>query len=111
MVSSEVAVTPDPFVSIETFEGMIEVTLNNDCSCFQTLSSLSHCIVHFLLTAFFIERRPEARHPRFTSVSCSPCRELFPDNDRRSIHYPIRIEVLFWLSDLLFISIVHLYLC
>ena len=30
----------------------------------------------------------EARHLCYASVSCSPCQELFPDNDRRrSIHY------------------------
>ena len=28
-------------------------------------------------------------HVSSQSVSYSPCRELFPDNDRRSIHYPL----------------------
>ena len=38
----------------------------------------------------------EARHLNFASVSCSPCQVLFPDNDQRSIHYPLH-DIIYYL--------------
>ena len=37
-------------------------------------------------------RQGEERHLRYASVFCSPCRELFPDNNQCSIHYPLHNE-------------------
>ena len=47
---------------------------------------------------FIIENKPlqgEARRLRCAPVSCLPCPgAYFPDNDRRSIHYPLHIPLL-----------------